>query len=216
MVAQEDFVARRLAMVEQQIERRGIRSARVLDAMRAVKREGFVPSEIRNSAYEDRALSIEEGQTISQPYIVALMVDALELAPTDRVLEIGTGSGYAAAVLCEVAGEVYTIERLEWLAELGHKRLVRNGYESIHTRHGDGTLGWSEQAPFDAISVAACGPEVPPCLAEQLAIGGRLVMPVGKTSRDQHLIRRLRRSQHTFVDEDLGKVRFVPLIPDHT
>ena len=207
-----DFRERRNAMVEQQIAERGIRSPRVLAAMRKVKREAFLPRHLRDHAYEDRALSIEEGQTISQPYIVALMIDALDLEPGDRVLEIGTGSGYAAAVMAELGAEVYTIERLEWLAELGAKRLARNGYERVHVRHGDGTLGWPEAAPFDAISVAACGPVVPASLEQQLELGGILVMPVGNTSGYQRLVRLTRRGPSDFDEEDLGRVRFVPLV----
>ena len=153
MVERTDFEDLRLDMVERQIVARGIRSPRILAAMRKVKREAFVPRNMRDYAYEDRALSIEEGQTISQPYIVALMIDALELEPRDRVLEIGTGSGYAAAVMAELVDEVFTMERLEWLGELAQKRLTRNGYERVHVRLGDGTRGWPEEAPFDAISV---------------------------------------------------------------
>jgi protein-L-isoaspartate(D-aspartate) O-methyltransferase len=212
VVERTDFEDLRLDMVERQIVARGIRAPRILAAMRKVKREAFVPRKIRDYAYEDRALSIEEGQTISQPYIVALMIDALELEPRDRVLEIGTGSGYAAAVMAELVDEVFTMERLEWLGELAQKRLVRNGYERVHVRMGDGTLGWPEEAPFDAISVAACGPSIPSSLQEQLAIGGRMVLPVGKAIGDQRLVRVTRVGAEDYVEEGLGKVRFVPLV----
>ena len=212
MVEHGDFEARRHAMVEKQIAARGVRSPRVLEAMRKVKREGFLPSYLGEFAYEDAPLPIEEEQTISQPYIVAFMVEALQLEPGDRVLEIGTGSGYAAAVLAEVAGQVFTIERHEKLAELARERLRRNGYEQVQVRQGDGTLGWPEEAPFDAIIVAAGGPDVPQTLKEQLAIGGRLVIPVGETVGAQHLVRVTRKAQDIYEQEELAQVRFVPLV----
>jgi protein-L-isoaspartate(D-aspartate) O-methyltransferase len=197
-------------MVEQQIRARGIRDSRVLDALRSIPREAFVPSELAAHAYEDRPLPIEEGQTISQPYIVALMTEALALQPEDRVLEIGAGSGYAAAVLAHIADEVYTIERYPQLAELARDRLARLGYANAEVRCGDGTLGRKERAPFDAIVVTAAGPDVPRALLEQLAIGGRLVMPVG--DREQRLVRVTRTSESTYSQQDLGAVQFVPLI----
>jgi len=199
-------------MVEQQIAAQGVRSPLVLEALRSVRRELYVPSEVRGLAYEDGALAIEEGQTISQPYIVALMVEALELRGGERVLEIGTGSGYAAAVLAEIAGEVYTIERHEPLARTAQERLSRDGYDHVHVRHGDGTLGWPEEAPFEAIVVTAGGPRVPKSLREQLAVGGRLVLPVGQEAEVQRLKCVTRLGAERFEETDLGAVRFVPLI----
>ena len=207
-----DYTSLRAAMVERQIAARGIRSPRVLAAMREVQREGYVPSYLGEFAYEDAPLPIEEEQTISQPYIVAFMVDALGLRGGERVLEIGTGSGYAAAVLAEVAGEVYTIERHGGLAQAARDRLARDGYERVHVRHGDGTLGWPEAAPFDAIVVAAGGPSVPESLRQQLAIGGRLVIPVGAEVGKQDLVRVTRVDETRFEAETLASVRFVPLV----
>jgi len=203
---------RREAMVAQQIVGRGVRDERVLSAMRTVPRELFVPATLREFAYEDTPLPIEAGQTISQPYIVALMAEALELQPGDRVLEVGAGSGYAAAVLGAVAAEIYTIERHQELAELARERLAFLGYDTIEVLHGDGTEGWRDRAPFDAIVVAAGGPEVPRSLLDQLTIGGRLVIPVGDSPRTQELLRVRRVGQHEFDRESLGKVQFVPLI----
>ncbi len=202
----------RRRMVEQQIAARGLRSPRVLAAMRKVRREGYVPSYLGEFAYEDSPLPIEEEQTISQPYIVAYMVAALELQGGERVLEIGTGSGYAAAVLAEIAGQVYTIERHERLARKASERLRRDGYENVHVRCGDGTLGWPEAAPFDAIVVAAGGPRIPESLREQLALGGRLVIPVGEVVGLQKLIRVTRIGAERYEQEELTDVRFVPLI----
>jgi protein-L-isoaspartate(D-aspartate) O-methyltransferase len=208
---QNRLAERREAMVVQQIVCRGVRDERLLSAMRTVPRHLFVREALREFAYEDRPLPIEAGQTISQPYIVALMAEALELQPDGRVLEVGAGSGYAAAVLAEMAAEVYAIERHEELAELARERLASLGYD-IEVLHGDGTEGWPDRAPFDAIVVAAGGPDVPPSLLEQLRIGGRLVIPVGDTPRTQELIRVRRVGQHEFDRESLGRVQFVPLI----
>jgi protein-L-isoaspartate(D-aspartate) O-methyltransferase len=199
-------------MVEQQIASRGVRSPLVLAAMGNVAREGYLPSYLGEFAYEDAPLPIEEEQTISQPYIVAFMIEALELSGGERVLEVGTGSGYAAAVLAEIAGEVYTIERHGTLARDAERRLARDGYRNVHVRQGDGTLGWPEAAPFDAIVVAAGGPKVPESLREQLAVGGRLVIPIGEVVGLQKLVRVTRTSATRFEEEDLGGVRFVPLI----
>ena len=199
-------------MVEQQILARGVRSPRVLAAMGKVRREGYVPSYLGEFAYQDTPLPIEEEQTISQPYIVAFMIEALDLQGGERVLEIGTGSGYAAAVLAEIAREVYTIERHERLARDAAERLRRDGYGNVHVSHGDGTLGWPAEAPFDAIVVAAGGPKVPATLREQLAIGGRLVIPVGEVVGLQKLVRVKRLSETRYEEEDLGAVRFVPLV----
>jgi protein-L-isoaspartate(D-aspartate) O-methyltransferase len=211
-MGQNSFALRRAEMVGRQISARGVRSKAVLDAMSTVRREGFVPSYLGEFAYEDSPLPIEEEQTISQPYIVAFMVEALELEGHERVLEIGTGSGYAAAVLAEIASEVYTIERHQRLAHSAEAQLVQEGYRQVHVRCGDGTLGWPEEAPFDAIVVAAGGPTVPESLREQLAMGGRLVIPVGEQVGLQTLRRITRVSENEFREEDLGGVRFVPLI----
>jgi protein-L-isoaspartate(D-aspartate) O-methyltransferase len=202
----------RARMVAQQIAARGVRSPRVLAAMGKVRREGYLPSYLGEFAYEDTPLPIEEEQTISQPYIVAFMIDALKLHGGERVLEIGTGSGYAAAVLAEIATEVYTIERHELLARTAKERLARDGYANIQVRHGDGTRGWPEAAPFEGIVVAAGGPEVPESLRNQLAIGGRLVIPVGTVVGLQKLKRITRLDEKRFSEEDLCDVRFVPLV----
>ncbi len=199
-------------LVEGQIKGRGIADPAVLAAFEAVPREAFLPSELAEFAYLDRALPIEKGQTISQPYIVALMAEALELKPQDRVLEVGTGSGYAAAILARIAREVYTIERHAELAEAASARLQKLGFDNVHVQHGDGTLGWSEHAPYDAIVVAAGGPDIPRPLLEQLAIGGRLVIPVGEEKTLQSLIRVRRVGPDDYQREDLGDVRFVPLV----
>ena len=203
--------AHREKMVAWHLESRGIRDLAVLDAMREVPREEFVPHDLIEYAYEDSPLPIDEQQTISQPYIVALMAEALELRPEDRVLEVGAGSGYAAAVLGRIAREVFTIEWHASLAESAAERCRRLGYDNVHVRQGDGTLGWPEEAPFDAIVVAAGGPEVPRSLLEQLTIGGRLVIPVGPTPRLQSLIR-VRRTRDGIERENLGGVAFVPLV----
>jgi len=204
--------ATRETMVEQQLVARGISDLRVLQAMRDVPREDFVGIDLAEFAYEDTPLPLQDGQTISQPYMVALMAQALEIKESDRVLEIGTGSGYAAAILSRLAAEVFTVERLASLAHLAAKRIVKAGYENVHVLRGDGTLGWPEQAPFDAIVVAAGGPDVPQPLLEQLALGGRLVIPTGPTTREQTLLRIRRVSKKKYEQEDLGSVRFVPLI----
>jgi len=199
-------------MVEAQIASRGIRDPAILRAMASVPREAFVPPELAEFAYEDAPLPIEAGQTISQPYIVAAMIEALGLPPGSRVLEVGAGSGYAAAVLGQLADEVYTIERHQDLARLAAERCQRLGYGNVHVRHGDGTLGWPEHAPFDGIVVAAGGPDAPPSLLEQLRIGGRLVIPIGPTPREQTLVRVTRTADERWTREDLGAVRFVPLV----
>ncbi len=206
------FAEQRRQLVEMQIKRRGVTDPAVLAAVEAVPREAFLPPELAEFAYLDRALPIEKGQTISQPYIVALMAEALELKPTDRVLEIGTGSGYAAAVLAKIASEVFTIERHGELAEQAARRLHEENFQNVHVLHADGTLGWPDEAPFDAIVVAAGGPEVPKPLLEQLAIGGRLVIPVGAERTMQSLIRVVRVGEDNYQREDLGDVRFVPLV----
>ncbi|HKV08141.1 MAG TPA: protein-L-isoaspartate(D-aspartate) O-methyltransferase [Thermoanaerobaculia bacterium] len=206
-----DFESRRQEMVSSQIARRGVRDRWVLDALRTVPRERFVPERLAEFAYEDTPLPIANEQTISQPYVVALMAEALELTPRDRVLEIGAGSGYAAAVLGRIAREVWAVERHESLACEAAERLAALGYGNVHVVWGDGTLGWPEHAPYDAIVVAAGGPEVPPALLDQLAPGGRLVIPVGPDPRTQSLLC-VRHTEQGVVREDLGAVRFVPLI----
>lgn len=208
MTTQEE----RQEMVDRQIASRGVRDARLLEAMRTIPREAFVPENLREFAYGDAPLPIEEGQTISQPFVVALMIEALELAAEDRVLEVGAGSGYAAAVLGQVAREVYAIERHPTLAQQAAERVNALGYADVHIVQGDGSEGWPEQAPFDAIVVAAGGPKVPESLEQQLALGGRLVIPVGTNPRAQELIRVRRTGRDAFEHEPLGGVSFVPLI----
>lgn len=199
-------------MIQEHLSARGIHDQAVLKAMRDVPREEFIDARLRDQAYDDHPLSIEEGQTISQPYIVAYMIEALEPAATDRVLEIGTGSGYAAAVLSRVVTTVYTVERLARLAHSASQRLKHLGYTNIVVHEGDGTLGWPEHAPYDAIVVTAGAPQVPQPLLDQLAIGGRLVIPVGKSIESQVLVRVRRVSADDCRTERLCGVRFVPLI----
>src|SRR3954465_15606192 len=207
-----DLARARSRMVDVQVARRGVRDSYVLEALRRVPREAFVEPGFEEFAYEDGPLPIGEGQTISQPYIVALMIEAAEVKPGDNILEVGAGSGYAAAVMSQIADRVYAIERVPSLAEAARRRFERLGYDNIELRVGDGTTGWPETAPFDAILVAAGGPDVPPALKEQLAIGGRLVIPVGEDLHDQSLLKITRKSETAFEAEDLGAVRFVPLI----
>jgi protein-L-isoaspartate(D-aspartate) O-methyltransferase len=206
------FELEREAMVERQLARRGIGDARVLDAMRQVPREEFVAADMRDYAYEDSALPIEAGQTISQPYIVACMAEAARIGPEDRVLEIGTGSGYAAAVIARIAERVYTIERHVELARAARERFERLGYGNIESRTGDGSKGWPDAAPFNAIIAAASGLEVPKAWREQLKIGGRIVMPLGAQNEIQRLMVIKRTGEDGFEEEFLGGVRFVPLI----
>ena len=207
-----DFQTLRNEMVDRQIAARGVRERRVLEALRTVPREVFVPERLAEFAYDDTPLPIGEDQTISQPYVVALMAEALEIGPGDRVLEIGAGSGYAAAVLSRIAREIYTVERHESLAREAQERMRRLGYTNVHVLHGDGTLGWPDHAPYDGIVVAAGGPEVPQALLAQLAKGGRLVIPIGPEVRTQNLVRVRHRPDDSYAREDLGAVRFVPLI----
>jgi protein-L-isoaspartate(D-aspartate) O-methyltransferase len=205
------FAEQRERMVEQ-IAARGVRNPAVLTAMRTVPRERFVPESLADRAYDDGPLPIGEGQTISQPYVVAAMTEALRLQPRDRVLEIGTGSGYAAAVLASIVAEVYTVERVASLAEAACRRLADLGYATVHVRLGDGTLGWAEHAPYDAIVVTAGGPDVPQSLLRQLAPDGRLVMPVGPGPRSQRLVRVVRTADDRYERDDFEDVAFVPLI----
>ncbi|MGB8895209.1 MAG: protein-L-isoaspartate(D-aspartate) O-methyltransferase, partial [Pseudolabrys sp.] len=207
-----DYKRLRDEMVEKAIFARGVRSELVLNAMRSVPRESFLPAQLREFAYEDAPLPIEEGQTISQPYIVAFMAEALALRGGEKVLEIGAGSGYAAAVLSEIAANVYTVERHGPLAEKAAATLADLGYDNVHVLHGDGTRGWPAHAPYDAIIVAAGGPSVPESLKAQLKIGGRLVIPVGADPRVQELVRVTRITRDEYRREDLADVRFVPLL----
>ena len=206
-----NFAAERELMVERQIEARGIKSARLLDAFRAVPREEFVPEKVRPLAYEDGPLPIEAQQTISQPYIVAAMIEAAEVSPGDRVLEVGAGSGYAAAVMSRIAGEVIAVERHRELVELARARMARLGYDNVRIVEGDGSEGLPGEAPFEAILCAASGSHVPEALTAQLSAGGILVMPVGEPNAVQNLVKVARRGEE-FVEQDLGPVRFVPLI----
>lgn len=198
-------------MVAEQLRQRDIVDPAVLEAFAAVPREAFIDPDMDDLAYEDGPLGIGYGQTISQPYVVAMTAQALKLKRTDRVLEIGTGSGYAAAILSRLAREVHTIERIEPLADTAAMRLADLGYENVFVHVGDGTLGWPEAAPYDAIAVAAGAPRPPPSLLQQLTIGGRIVLPHGTESM-QRLVRITRKSQTEFVEENLGDVRFVPLV----
>jgi len=207
-----DYSKSRERMVRRQIAGRGVRSELVLDAMRKVPRERFLPRGQGVFAYDDSPLPIGDGQTISQPYIVAYMAESLALEGGERVLEIGTGSGYAAAVLAEIAAVVYTIERIEGLATMARTVLAELGYTNVHVRCGDGTLGWPEEAPYDGIVVSAGGPDVPDTLKHQLKKGGRLVIPVGRSKAYQELIRVTRVAEEEFKTEDLVPVRFVPLV----
>ncbi|MGH9381208.1 MAG: protein-L-isoaspartate(D-aspartate) O-methyltransferase [Thermoanaerobaculia bacterium] len=196
-------------MVEEQIAGRGVQDANVLAALRQVPRHLFIPESVRDQAYEDYPLPIGEGQTISQPYIVALMTQLAELGPDDKVLEIGTGSGYQSAVLSRIVREVYTIEILEPLGRRAAGTLQRLGYDNVHVRIGDGYDGWPEEAPFDAILVTAAAPDrVPPPLEEQLKVGGRIVIPVGKYFQDLVVLTKTPKGK---VRQSVIPVRFVPM-----
>jgi len=209
---QARYEDRRQAMVDLQIAGRGIDNPQVLSAMRCVPRERFLAPEMRAQAYEDRPLPISEKQTISQPYIVAYMTAAMQLTGGGSVLEIGTGSGYAAAVLAEIANRVVTVERHKSLADRARKILHELGYDNVEVVQADGTLGWPEGAPYDGIVVTAGGPSVPRALKDQLAVGGRLVIPVGDRETEQALVRITRVSEDEFHEEQLSRVRFVPLV----
>jgi protein-L-isoaspartate(D-aspartate) O-methyltransferase len=192
--------------VDRQLRRRGIGDPRVLEAMRTVPREAFVPDDAVDRAYADAALELSHGQTISQPYVVALICEALELTGGERVLDVGTGSGYQAAVLDELAAEVVSVERIPELAEQARSNLAATGHERVEVRVGDGSLGVPDRAPFGAIAVAAAAGEIPPALVDQLEPGGRLVLPVGDS------LVRARRLGRGLVVEPLAPVRFVPLV----
>lgn len=208
---EQDYAEARREMVREQLEARDIEDPAVLDAMERVPRHEFVPSALRFRAYSDHPLPIGNQQTISQPYIVALMTQLADLSPDDVVLEVGTGSGYQAAVLAEIVHEVYTIEIISELAETARERLDRLEYDNVEVRAGDGYLGWEEHAPFNAILVTAAAPEIPPPLLEQLAPGGRMVIPVGPRSEVQSL-RLIRKAEDgTTTEEEVIPVVFVPL-----
>jgi protein-L-isoaspartate(D-aspartate) O-methyltransferase len=207
-----DFQRQRAKMLEEQLVARGVRDPLVLAAFARVPREAFVPPELITSAYQDSPLPIGDGQTISQPYVVALAVEALGLEGGERVLEVGTGSGYAAAVVAQLALRVFTIERIPHLAEAARLRLSRLGYANIRVHWGDGTLGWSDHAPYDAILVSAGAPSVPQPLLTQLRVGGRLVMPIGANEDTQRLVCVTRDGRTRYHEHVLGDVRFVPLV----
>jgi protein-L-isoaspartate(D-aspartate) O-methyltransferase len=207
-----DYATEREAMVERQLRRRGIHDRLILDAFRAVPREAFVDADLAHLAYGDHPLPIAAGQTISQPFIVAEMIEAAGIAPGHKVLEIGGGSGYAAAVIGRIAERVIAIERLPELAATARERMDRLGYANVEIVEGDGSAGLPGEAPFDAILAAASGSRVPPSLVEQLAPGGRLVMPVGAPGRVQELVKVTREAGGRVRQDSLGEVRFVPLI----
>lgn len=207
-----DYAYARHLMVERHLARRGIADPRVLKAMETVPREAFVEEGFEEFAYEDSPLPIAEGQTISQPYIVARMAEAAQIDAADNVLEVGAGSGYAAAVLSHLARQVSAIEWHAVLAEKAAERLAALGRRNVEVRTGDGTGGWPEKAPFDAILVSAGGPAAPPALKEQLEIGGRLIIPIGRHEHAQRLTRITRLAADRYEEEDLGGVVFVPLI----
>ena len=207
-----NYSAEREAMVERQLRRRGITEAPILDAFREVPREAFISDEFAHLAYGDHPLPIEAGQTISQPYIVALMIEAASIKAGDNVLEVGAGSGYAAAVISRIAAKVVGIERQHDLVEVARERLRRLGYSNVEIVEGDGTKGCRDHAPFDAILAAASGSHVPRPLVEQLAPNGRIVMPVGEPGWVQELIKVTKQEDGVLKQENLGAVRFVPLI----
>jgi protein-L-isoaspartate(D-aspartate) O-methyltransferase len=207
-----DFALEREVMVEQQMRRRGINEKAILEAFMAVPREAFVGDDHAHLAYGDHPLPIEAGQTISQPYIVALMIQAARIGPGDRVLEVGAGSGYAAAVISRTGAKVIAVERQHELVEVARERLRRLGYDEVQIVEGDGTKGWRDEAPYDVILAAASGSHVPEALIAQLAPGGRLVMPVGDPAGIQELIKVTKQPDGILKQESLGGVRFVPLI----
>lgn len=204
-----DFEALRRRMVEEQLAARDIRDPRVLEVMRRIPRHEFVPEDYRDQAYIDAPLPIGEGQTISQPYIVAFMTQALDVQPEHRVLEIGTGSGYQAAVLASLAKTVYTIEIVPSLAERARNTLDRLGFKNVHVRTGDGYLGWPEEAPFDRVMVTAAPPAVPKALVDQLKVGGLMAIPVGTDVQELRILRRTEGGTETL---DTLPVRFVPMV----
>ena len=211
VMAQDSFILKRKEMVEHDLKERGITDKRVLNAMADIPRHLFVEENLRKKAYDDHPLPIGEGQTISQPYVVALMTEALNLSSSDRVLEIGTGSGYQAAVLAEIARNVYTIEIRETLAERAAERLKGLGYKNIEVKYGDGYFGWKEHEPFDAIIITAAANHIPPPLIKQLKDGGRLIVPLGPTVYFQTLTL-VEKLNGDLKVKQMGSVRFVPMI----
>ena len=207
-----DFASEREEMVERQLKGRGITEPEILDAFRAVPREAFISEEYAHLAYGDHPLPIEANQTISQPYIVALMIEAAQIQSGDNVLEVGAGSGYAAAVISRIAHNVIGIERQHDLVDVAQERLRRLGYDNVEILEGDGTRGWPDAAPFDAILAAASGSHVPRPLLDQLSDGGRLVMPIGEPGGVQKLVKVTKQRDGSLAQSDLGAVRFVPLI----
>ena len=208
----DNLAEERKAMVDTQIKSRGIKDVLVLKAMEKVRRHVFVPENMLKYAYNDEPLPIGKGQTISQPYIVAYMTEVLQLTREEKVLEVGTGSGYQAAVLAEIAREVFTVEIIDDLSKNAQKVLQAEGYTNIHFRVGDGAYGWQEKAPYDAIVVTAAPPEIPEALQNQLKLGGRMIVPVGDAFQELVLIVRERRR---FRKKKLLPVRFVPLVKPH-
>ncbi|MDD5005295.1 MAG: protein-L-isoaspartate(D-aspartate) O-methyltransferase [Candidatus Omnitrophica bacterium] len=206
-----DYSKEKNRMIEEQIISRGVNDKNVISAMQKVERHLFVPDNLRQQAYEDGPLPIGYGQTISQPYIVAYMTEALELKPEDIVLEIGTGSGYQAAVLAEIVKQVYTIELLRPLADGARERLKKSGYSNIEVKQGDGYLGWPEHAPFDKIIVTAAPEDIPIKLIEQLKVGGKMILPVGSFYQELYLITK---TDGGFIKKMLLPVRFVPMIKE--
>jgi protein-L-isoaspartate(D-aspartate) O-methyltransferase len=211
LIAQDPYTNKRQAMIDLDIKGRGIKDKSVLEAMGKIPRELFVEESLRSRAYSDQPLPIGEGQTISQPYVVALMTEALRLKPSDRVLEIGTGSGYQAAVLAEIVKEVYTVEIRKTLAEAAARRLKALGYKNIEVKFGDGYFGWEEHAPFDAIIITASANHIPPPLIKQLKEGGRLILPLGSTLFYQTLTLATKEKGELKM-EQMGGVLFVPMI----
>lgn len=210
----DGFEILRTEMVRRLADHYHIRNERVLEAMASIPRHEFVPDALRSQAYKDNALPLSSGQTVSQPFIVARMTELLELSGNERVLEIGAGSGYQTAVLCRLADKVFAIERIRDLADKAETRLISLGFDNFVMKCGDGTLGWPEYGPYDAIIAAAGGPEIPPPLIEQLAVGGRLVIPVG-TSQSEQILMRIRRTATGIKKEDHGRCAFVPLVGEH-
>jgi protein-L-isoaspartate(D-aspartate) O-methyltransferase len=207
-----DFATLRERMIDQQIAARGLDDPKLLAAFRAVPREDFISGDYADYAYQDSPLPIESGQTISQPYIVALTIDAAGIKPGDKVLEVGAGSGYAAAVIGQIAAQVIAVERHHELVEIAQKRMRQLAYPNVRIVEGDGTLGWPEEAPYDAIVAAASGSHVPQSWIAQLKAGGRIVMPIGGPHEAQSLVKVTKEEDGTLRREDLGGVRFVPLI----
>ncbi|MFW6007072.1 MAG: protein-L-isoaspartate(D-aspartate) O-methyltransferase [Bacillota bacterium] len=207
----DKYVQERKKMIEQQLKPRGIKDPEVLEAFLTVPRHEFVPENLKHNAYQDRPLPIQEGQTISQPFIVAQMIEALKPKPGKKMLEVGTGSGYATAVLSRIINRVYSIERYPELAEQAEKKFEKLGYDNIEVTVGDGTKGWEEKSPFAGIMVSAAAPDIPEPLIEQLEVGGYLVIPVGgKNLQDLYQVKKI--SDNDLNQKNLGSVRFVPLV----